>query len=60
LDDDGYIFDEDGDYVLDAKGNKIKLSSEQIDKFKNNNMIEWECSNFIAAIEFIAFENIIY
>jgi hypothetical protein len=40
LDDDGYIFDEDGDYVLDVTGNKIKLSPDQIEKFKNNNMIE--------------------
>ena len=40
LDDDGYIFDEDGDYVLDIHGNKVKLTPDEIDKFKNNNMIE--------------------
>jgi len=40
LDDDGYIFDEDGDYVLDLNGNRVRLSPEEIEKFKNNNMIE--------------------
>jgi hypothetical protein len=40
LDDDGYIFDEDGDFVLNAQGQKVKLTPEQIDRFNNNNMIE--------------------
>jgi len=40
LDDDGFIFDEDGDFVLNAQGQKVKLTPEQIDRFNNNNMIE--------------------
>ena len=40
LDDDGYIFDEDGDYVTDQQGNRVQLSPEEIEKFKNENMIE--------------------
>jgi len=40
LDDDGYIFDEDGDFVLDENGTKVKLTPQQIDRFNNNNMIE--------------------
>ncbi len=40
LDDDGYIFDEDGDYVSDAQGNRVRLSPDEIEKFKNENMIE--------------------
>jgi len=40
LDDDGYIFDEDGDFVLDGSGIKVKLTPQQIDRFNNNNMIE--------------------
>lgn len=40
LDDDGYIFDEDNDYVLDTQGKRVKLTEQQIEKFNNNNMIE--------------------
>jgi hypothetical protein len=40
LDDDGYIFDDDGDFVLNSQGIKVKLTPAQIEKFNNNNMIE--------------------
>jgi hypothetical protein len=40
LDDDGYIFDDEGDFVLDPQGVKVKLTPEEISKFNNNNMIE--------------------
>ena len=40
MDDDGYIFDENGDYVLDKHGKRVKLTPAEIDKFNNNNMIE--------------------
>lgn len=40
LDDEGYIFDEDGDFVLDRDGKMVKLSPDEIDRFNNNNMIE--------------------
>ena len=41
LDEEGYVFDEDGDYVYN-NGLKVKLSPEEIEKFHNNNMIESE------------------
>ena len=40
LDDDGYIFDDEGDYVLDSQGVKVKLTPEEINKFNSYNMIE--------------------
>jgi len=40
LDDEGYIYDDEGECVLDDNGNRVKLTAEQIEKFNNNNMIE--------------------
>lgn len=40
LDDDGFIFDDEGEFVTDSHGNRVKLTPEQIEKFNNNNMIE--------------------
>jgi len=32
--------DEDGEYVLDEDSNRIKLSEEQLEKLKANNLLE--------------------
>lgn len=32
--------DEEGNYVLDNKGNKIKLNEEQIEHLRMNNLLE--------------------
>jgi len=40
LDDDGFVFDEDGEFVLDKEGNKVQLTPDEIEKFNSNNMIE--------------------
>jgi len=41
LDEEGYVFDEDGDYVYNG-GLKVKLSPEEIEKFHSGGMIESE------------------
>ena len=40
LDDDGFVFDEDGEFVLDKDGLKVQLTPDEIEKFNKNNMIE--------------------
>lgn len=32
--------DEDGEYVLDEDSNRIKLSEDQLEKLKANNLLE--------------------
>ncbi|EAS06847.2 hypothetical protein TTHERM_00724670 (macronuclear) [Tetrahymena thermophila SB210] len=40
LDDQGYLMDEHGNYILDEKGQQVKLSGEQIDYLRNQNILE--------------------
>ncbi len=40
LDEEGYVLDEDGDYVTDQNGKKVQLKPEEVEKFKNENLIE--------------------
>jgi len=42
LDEEGYVFDEDGEYVYNSDGKKVKLTPDEIEKFHSNNMIESE------------------
>lgn len=39
IDDNGYVFDEDGDFVTDQFGNKMKLKPEEITKFKSEGLL---------------------
>jgi len=34
--------DEDGNYILDDKGEMIKLNEDQIEKLRENNLLEEE------------------
>src|SRR5690606_18115476 len=34
LDDNGYLFDDEGNFVLDEKGNKVQLTSDQVQVFQ--------------------------
>ena len=34
--------DEDGNYILDDKGETIKLNEEQIERLRENNLLEEE------------------
>ncbi|KAL4507091.1 hypothetical protein ABPG72_001884 [Tetrahymena utriculariae] len=40
LDDQGYLMDEQGNYIHDEKGQQVKLSGEQIDYLRNQNILE--------------------
>lgn len=40
VDDNGFIYDNEGDFVLDQQGNKVQLTPDQIEKFNKSNMLE--------------------
>ena len=41
LDEGGYVLDEDGQYVTDKEGKRVQLKPEEVEKFKNENLVEW-------------------
>jgi len=42
IDENGFLMDEDGNYILDDKGETIKLNEEQIERLRENNLLEEE------------------
>jgi hypothetical protein len=42
LDENGFLMDEDGNYILDEQGQMIKLNEEHIERLRANNLLEEE------------------
>jgi len=40
MDAEGYLMDEDGNYILDDQGDKVMLSEDQLDQLRANNILE--------------------
>lgn len=40
MDDDGYLMDEAGNYILDENGKKVKLTEEELDRLRAHNILE--------------------
>ena len=45
IDENGFLMDEDGNYILDDQGEKIKLNDDQIERLRENNLLEEEEEN---------------
>ena len=42
MDEQGFLMDEEGNYLMDEQGNFLKLSPEQLDDLRAQNLIEEE------------------
>ena len=42
MDEQGFLMDEDGNYLMDEQGNFLKLSPEQLEDLRAQNLIEEE------------------
>ena len=42
LDENGFLMDEDNNYILDEHGQMIKLNEEHIERLRANNLLEEE------------------
>lgn len=42
LDENGFLMDEEGHYILDEQGQMIKLNEEHIERLRANNLLEEE------------------
>ena len=40
MDEDGFLMDEDGNYLYDENGEQVKLTDEQVEELRENNIIE--------------------